>query len=90
MLVDNLGMAHGGLGEMRGNTLTTTTPCVDLPGKCRRVSRVTAQPDGKAVRMEIDIERDSIRVAHQVFDLQRLAEVPVHDKPPGQPEDARQ
>lgn len=74
-LVDNQGMAHGGLGELRGNTLITSTGCVDLPGDCKRVSRVDAQPDGKMIQMEIDIERDAVRVSHQVFQLRRVAAV---------------
>lgn len=88
LLVDSLGMAHGGLGELRGNTLTTSTPCVDLPGKCSRVSRVVAQPDGK-IRMEIDIELESTRVARHVFDLERVAHTRVDDSEQSQPGGAR-
>jgi hypothetical protein len=82
--VDSRGMANGGPGELRGNTLTTSTPCVDLPGDCKRVSRVSAQPDGKMIRMEIEIVREAGRVAHYVFQARRVAEVPKSGKGNGQ------
>ena len=74
LLVDNAGMANGGLGELRGNTLTTTTPCVDLPGDCKRISRVSAQPGGKLIRMQIDIVQEATRIVHYEFQLYRVAE----------------
>lgn len=72
MQVDNRGMADSGMGNLRGNTLTTTTPCADLPGECRRISRIEARPDGKLIRMQIDIEQDARRVIRYAFTLRRV------------------
>lgn len=72
MQVDNRGMADSGVGDLRGDTLTTTTPCADLPGNCKRVSRIEARPDGKLIRMQIDIEQDARRVARYAFVLRRV------------------
>lgn len=80
MQVDGLGLANGGPGELHGDTLITTTACVDIPGDCKRVSRVSAQPDGKLIRIEIETLRDAIRIVHYVFQLQRLADEPATDK----------
>lgn len=88
--VDSRGMANGGPGELRGNTLTTTTACVDLPGNCTRVSRVSAQPDGKMIRIEVEIVRDANRVAHYVFQARSVAEVQVRGKGTGQTGRVRQ
>lgn len=74
--VDSRGLAEGGLGYLRGNTLTTTTPCVDMPGECRRTSRITAQPDGRRIQMQIDIEQDGRQVARYTFMLRRLVGAP--------------
>jgi hypothetical protein len=71
-MVDSLGMANGGLGYLYGDTLVTTTDCVDLPGNCKRIARVSAQPDGKQVQMDIEIQRDLARIAHYVFELRRV------------------
>lgn len=72
MQVDNRGMADSGQGYLRGNTLTTTTACVDLPGKCQRISRIDARRDGKLIQMQVDIERDGKRVVRYAFVLNRM------------------
>ncbi len=69
--VDSRGMADSGLGYLAGDTLTTTTDCVDLPGDCKRISRIEAQPDGKLIRMQTDIEQDEKRVVRYTFVLRR-------------------
>ncbi len=70
--VDSRGMADSGLGYLDGNTLTTTTACVDLPGDCKRISRIEARPDGKLIQMQTDIEQDEKRVIRYSFVLRRL------------------
>lgn len=72
MQVDNRGMADSGVGDLRGDTLTTTTPCADLPGDCKRIARIEARPDGKLIRMQIDIEQDARRVVRHAFVLRRV------------------
>lgn len=74
--VDSRGVANGGRGELRGDTLTTTTACVNTPGNCLHTSRVRARADGMATRIEIEIVRDFERVAHYVFESQKVAEAP--------------
>lgn len=72
LLVHGNGFAEGGQDYLRGNTLTTTTGCVGIPGECRRVMRVNARPDGAIVQMQTDILMDSIRVVRYLFVLHRL------------------
>jgi hypothetical protein len=74
-LVDNQGLANGGLGYLYGDTLYTTTDCVDLPGNCKRILQVTPKSDGKEVHVDIKIQRDGTQVAHYVFELRRTGNV---------------
>jgi hypothetical protein len=69
--VDSRGMADSGLGYLTGDTLTTTTDCVDLSGDCKRISRIEARPDGKRIQMQIDIEQDGTRLVRYTFVLRR-------------------
>lgn len=69
--VDSRGMADSGWGYLTGDTLTTTTDCVDLPGDCKRISRIEARPDGKLIRMQTDIEQDEKRIVRYTFLLRR-------------------
>ena len=72
--VDSKGMANAALGYLVGDTLTTTTPCVDIPGHCERATRIDAQPDGKIVHMQIDINDEFNRVVRFNFVLTRTSE----------------
>lgn len=69
--VDSRGMADSGMGYLTGDTLTTTTDCVDLPGDCKRIARIEARPDGKLIRMQTDIEQDGKRLVRYTFVLRR-------------------
>jgi hypothetical protein len=69
--VGSNGMADSGMGYLAGDTLTTTTACVDLPGDCKRISRIEAQPDGKVIRRQTDIEQDEKRLVRYTFVLRR-------------------
>ena len=42
------------MGYVVDNTLISRAPCANVPGKCQRVAHITADPDLKIVRMEID------------------------------------
>jgi hypothetical protein len=70
--VDQRGVAEGGVGYLMGNVLTTTAPCEDIPGDCRRTTRIDAQPDGKLIQMQVDIEHEGVRVARFHFEMQRI------------------
>lgn len=86
MQVDSRGLAEGGHAYLVGNTLTTTTPCADIPGECLRITRIYARPDGKVIEMQIDIERDYKRLVRFTFLLHRSPGVPAVDssESPGQ------
>lgn len=56
--VDNNGIATGGKGWVLDDTLISKSPCADFPGRCERVLRLEAPPDGKVIRMRVDLERD--------------------------------
>jgi hypothetical protein len=73
--VDNRGMAYHGRDYLVGNTLTTVTPCPDMPD-CTRTTRITPRIDGKLVEIEIEIEKEYQRVARFRFVLQRTDAVP--------------
>jgi hypothetical protein len=67
LLVDNKGVADGGLGYIKGDTMTTRDPCVGIPGDCTRTTKITAQRDGKLVQMQIDIEREGNLAVRYLF-----------------------
>lgn len=70
--VDNRGMASYGQGYLFGDTLTTTTPCADIPGDCQRITKISARVDGKTVEMQVDIQKDSERLVRYKFMLHRI------------------
>jgi len=72
MLVDDKGTADGALGLMVGDTLVSKTPCVGIPGNCQREVRITAPPDLKTIRMQIDLEMDTQRTLSYVLLMHRL------------------
>lgn len=65
--VDNKGLADSGRGYLTGNTLTTRQPCVQVLEKCERIMHINAQPDGKHIQTQIDIEQDSNLLVRFVF-----------------------
>lgn len=71
--VDKYGIAEGGLGYLDGNTLVTSAPCEAIPGDCKRITRVTAQPDGKQIQMQVDIEQEGRRTVRYKFYMRRLS-----------------
>jgi hypothetical protein len=72
MLVDSNGIADGAMGYVVGNTLISRSPCANVPGNCHRVARITADPDLKAVRMEIVLEIDYQKAAYFDFIMRRV------------------
>lgn len=58
MLVDNNGIAEAALGYVLDDTLISRSPCVNIPGQCERVARITAHNDLKLIDMLIDLVID--------------------------------
>jgi hypothetical protein len=70
LLVDNAGLAEGGLGSSTGNRATFRTSCVNAPTlfnamippegafyrSCDRIIRIDAKPDAGVVHLLMDIE----------------------------------
>lgn len=73
-LVDNTGLAEGGMDYLRDEALVTTTPCVGIAGKCERVMRIFASPDGALVRIQIEIVREDKPLVRYQFAMYRSRE----------------
>lgn len=73
MQIDNQGIATHAHGKLTGDTLTATESC-ELPGFCRKVTRITAIP-GKDIAMLVDFEIDSRRVLRHAFLLHRVSNI---------------
>jgi hypothetical protein len=76
LLVDNKGLAHYGQGYLVSDTLTTTTPCSELPGNCQRITRVTPSVDGMTVDMQFEVEVDFQNLFRYRFQLHRVGKPP--------------
>lgn len=82
MLVDSNGIAEDALGYLLvGDTLVARRKCVNLPGDCERVVRITAGPDLKEVVMKISMEVESRVVASYTFVMHRVPGSTVTDDP---------
>ena len=66
-LVDNKGLADAGRGYLTGDVLTTKTACVYEMEGCERTMHINAQPDGKLIQTQIDIEQNANLVVRFVF-----------------------
>jgi len=74
MQVDNRGMAERGNGYLWGDVLETKSPCVGIAGNCQRITHIEAHPpDGSLIEMQVDIEKDSIRLMRYRFEMHRTA-----------------
>ncbi len=72
MLVDNKGIAEGALGLLAADTLISKAPCVDIHGGCERSVRITADPEGKVIEMQIDVEVEHQKATSYRFVLHRI------------------
>jgi hypothetical protein len=73
MLVGNDGIADGALGYLLSeDTLVARAKCAGVVGACERVVRITAEPDAKAVRVEIEIQIDLRAAVTISFAMHRL------------------
>jgi hypothetical protein len=75
-LVDNRGIQEWASGTLVGDTFTSREPCVDMPGNCLKVTRITARPDSNEMSMLVDIRIDDQRVLRQTFLLHRESGIP--------------
>ena len=81
LMVDNKGVADGGLGYLLGDVMTAKDPCVGIPGDCTRTTRITAPPDGKLVEMRIDIEREGQLAVRYLFAMRPMMKFKDPDAP---------
>lgn len=72
MLVDNKGTAEPAVGLLYGDTLISKTPCAAIRGNCQRIMRITAEPDLRAVTMNVEIEIDYAKALTWSFTLNRV------------------
>jgi hypothetical protein len=73
--VDNKGLADSGRGYLTGDVLTTKADCVYEMAGCERIMHISADPDGKRIQTQIDIEQNASLVARFVF-VQHLVSRP--------------
>jgi hypothetical protein len=69
--VDNKGIGEFASGVLVGETFLATEPCVDLPGNCWKITRITAMPDSDEISMSVEIDIDRQRVSRRDFLLHR-------------------
>ena len=69
--VDNNGVAEWASGTLVGDTFISSEPCVDMPGSCRKMTRIAVSPDSKEIHTRVDVEVDNQRVLHQSFVMRR-------------------
>jgi hypothetical protein len=69
--VDNKDKGEWASGVLVGDTFLSTEPCVDIPGNCRKITRITALPDSREISMTVEVTMDRQRVLRQDFLLRR-------------------
>jgi hypothetical protein len=75
MLVGNDGIAEEAKGYLfLGRTLVSRNKCVNVPGNCQRVVRITADTDMKEVQVAIDLEVEYRTAASLRFVMHRTQE----------------
>lgn len=74
VVVDNKGIADVAVGQLASpNTMVSRSKCVGIPGNCERTVRITAEPDLKTIRMNIDLAIEDRKAVSYQFVLQREA-----------------
>lgn len=71
--VDNRGIAEWGSGMLVGDTFTSRESCVDMPGACQKITRITARPGSNEIVIRVDVTMSNERVLRQAFLLHREA-----------------
>lgn len=69
--VDNKGRGEWASGLLVGDTFLATEPCVDIPGDCHKITRITVLPDSVDISMTVELIMDRQRILRQVFQLKR-------------------
>jgi hypothetical protein len=80
--LDNRGNAQWASGVLVGDTFIATEPCTDMPGDCRRKTKITVRPDSN-ISMVVDTHIDRKRVLRQAFQLQRKPNARPAERSPG-------
>jgi hypothetical protein len=73
--VDNRDVGEYASGVLVNETFLSTEPCMDMPGDCHRITRVTDKPERDEIFMTVEVRTDSQRVTRQVFTLHRKPDV---------------
>lgn len=71
--VDNQGVAEWASGILAGDTFISMEPCVEIPGACEKVTRITARPDSNEISMHLVIRVDGRSVQSHSLVLHREA-----------------
>jgi hypothetical protein len=69
--LDNRGIAEGASSELVGDTFLSRENCIDIPGNCQKITRITARPDSDEISMQVDVVVNTKRVLRQTFLLRR-------------------
>lgn len=73
VFLDNKGVADIAVGKMASpDTMLSRSKCLGIQGNCERTVRITAEPDLRAVRMNIDLAVDQQRLVGFAFVMQRV------------------
>lgn len=84
--IDSKSIAEAALGSLKGDTVTFRTDCANEISACKRIIRIEAPPDGRLIRVWVDIEAmpgiDGYhRVAGLTLSLRRIPQDP-GERPP--------
>jgi hypothetical protein len=69
--VDNKDVGEYASGVLVNDTFLSTEPCMDKPGDCHRITRVTIKSEPGEIFMTVEVRTDGQRVTRQVFTLHR-------------------
>lgn len=73
ILVDNRGVADNAVGRMvSADTMQSRSRCLDIPGDCERVVRITAWPDMRLVEFRIELVIDARKAVNFTFVMHRV------------------
>jgi hypothetical protein len=75
VLVDTKDVGEYASGVLVNDTFLSTEPCMDIPGDCHRIARVTVEPERTGIFMTVEVRIDHQRATRQVFTLHRKPDV---------------
>jgi hypothetical protein len=69
--LDSQGIAEWASSELVGDTFLARENCLDVPGDCHKITRITARPGSNEISMQVEVEINRKRVLRQTFLLRR-------------------